>query len=97
MATPVPQRECRETTRSLLSSSATAPEGRPAAGKAISLRKLPTNANTTTHQHRLLQQRLQRLQQQRQLLLLRLRPQLLPQPRLRYAHTDAKTHTYTKV
>ena len=92
MATHLPQPECRETTRSLLSISATAPVVRRLADKAMSisrhpaqlLRLLPVRIQQLHSRQRL--QQLPRLQ--RPLLLhrpvqLRLRQHLHRQPRLR--------------
>ena len=96
MVTHQPQPECRETTRSLLSTSAMAPEARRLADKAMSisrhpaqlLRHLPLRIQQLHSRQRLQQrpQQLPRLQQPR-LLPRRQRPRQLPRlqrrPRLR--------------
>ena len=89
MATHPPQPECRETTRSLLSTSATAPVARRLADKAMSisrhpaqlLRPLPVRVQQPHSRQRPLQRRLtRRLPLQQLLTRLRQQPQQRRQP-----------------
>ena len=107
MATHRPQPECRETTRSLLSTSATAPVVRRLADKAMSisrhpaqlLRHLPLRVQQLHSRQRLHQrpQQLPRLQRQPRLRQLQQRRQHLQQrQRLQPRHVYTYSNAYRK-